>query len=73
MTIVETGALLGGEISCHTVFKDHYLGFDDGVYSMMRLFELLKRQINLWMNCWPKLLRFSVLHSIALHATALCA
>ena len=41
-TMVETGALLGGEISCHTIFKDHYLGFDDGVYSMMRLFELLK-------------------------------
>ena len=32
-------ALLGGEISCHTIFKDRHFGFDDGIYSMMRLFE----------------------------------
>lgn len=38
----QTGSLLGGEISCHTIFTDRYLGFDDGVYSMMRLFELLQ-------------------------------
>jgi len=32
-------APLGGEISCHTIFQDRYFGFDDGIYSMMRLFE----------------------------------
>ena len=40
--MAETGALLAGEISCHTFFKDRYFGFDDGMYSMMRLFELLQ-------------------------------
>ena len=38
----QTGALVAGEISCHTIFKDRYFGFDDGIYSMMRLFELLQ-------------------------------
>lgn len=40
--MAEAKALIGGEISCHTVFKDRYFGFDDGIYSMMRLFELLQ-------------------------------
>ncbi len=39
--IAQHNAILGGEISCHTVFADRYLGFDDGFYSMMRLVELL--------------------------------
>jgi len=39
----ETEAVIGGEISCHTIFRDRYFGFDDGVYSMMRLFELLNK------------------------------
>lgn len=39
----ETQALIGGEISCHTIFKDRYFGFDDGVYGMMRLFELMQK------------------------------
>ncbi len=34
-------ALLAGELSCHFFFKDRYFGYDDGIYSMMRLFELL--------------------------------
>jgi len=37
----ETGALLGGEMSCHTIFKDRYLGYDDGIYSLMRFVELI--------------------------------
>jgi phosphomannomutase/phosphoglucomutase len=41
--MAETNSKLGGEISCHTIFKDRYLGFDDGIYSMMRLFELLQK------------------------------
>lgn len=39
----ESRSLIGGEISCHTVFKDKYFGFDDGIYSMMRLFDLLHK------------------------------
>lgn len=34
-------ALLGGELSCHFFFDDRYLGFDDGIYAMLRLFEIL--------------------------------
>lgn len=34
-------ALLGGELSCHFFFKDRYFGYDDGVYAMLRLFELI--------------------------------
>lgn len=39
--MAETDAMIGGEISCHTIFKDRYFGFDDGIYTMMRLFELM--------------------------------
>lgn len=35
------GALLGGELSCHFFFNDRYFGYDDGIYAMMRLFEIL--------------------------------
>lgn len=54
--MAETGAYVGGEISCHTVFKDRYFGFDDGIYSMMRLFELLltsKRSLEDWVTEFP--------------------
>ncbi len=35
------GAILGGELSCHFFFKDRYFGYDDGIYAMLRLFELV--------------------------------
>lgn len=38
--MVESDAKIGGEMSCHTIFAD--LGFDDGIYSMMQLFRLLR-------------------------------
>lgn len=42
------GALIGGELSCHFVFNDRYFGYDDGIYAMLRLFELLlKKKITL--------------------------
>lgn len=37
----EHNALLGGELSCHFFFHDRYFGYDDGIYALMRLFELL--------------------------------
>ena len=37
----ETGALLGGEMAAHIVFKHRYFGFDDGIYAALRLVELL--------------------------------
>lgn len=38
----EHNALLGGELSCHFFFKDRYFGYDDGIYAVLRLFEMLK-------------------------------
>ncbi len=35
-------ALLAGELSGHFYFKDRYFGYDDGIYAMMRLFEILQ-------------------------------
>lgn len=37
----ESDALLGAEVSCHFCFNDEYLGFDDGIYAMLRLFSLI--------------------------------
>ncbi len=39
----ETGAVLGGEMSGHLFFADHYLGFDDGLYAAVRLMALVAR------------------------------
>ena len=39
----EQGALLGGELSCHFFFNDRYFGYDDGIYSILRLMEMLAR------------------------------
>jgi phosphomannomutase/phosphoglucomutase len=39
----ETGALLAGEMSGHTFFKDRWYGFDDALYTAARLLELLSR------------------------------
>jgi len=36
-------ALLAGELSCHFTFKDRHFGFDDGVYAMLRLFEIMNQ------------------------------
>lgn len=37
----ETGALLAGEMSGHTFFKERWFGFDDGLYTAARLLEVL--------------------------------
>ncbi len=39
----ETGALLGGEMSGHMFFKEHYFGYDDGIYAGARLLEIIAR------------------------------
>jgi phosphomannomutase/phosphoglucomutase len=38
------GALLGGELSGHFFFKDRHPGYDDGIYGMLRFFEILFMQ-----------------------------
>lgn len=40
----ETGALLAGEMSGHTFFKERWFGFDDGLYTGARLLEILSRE-----------------------------
>ncbi len=43
----EVGAVLAGEMSGHTFFKDKYYGFDDAIYAGCRIIEILankKRQ-----------------------------
>lgn len=37
----DNSAFLGGELSCHFFFNDRYFGYDDGIYAMLRLFEML--------------------------------
>ena len=39
----ETGALLGGEMSGHTFFKDRYYGYDDAVYAGCRMIEIVAK------------------------------
>jgi phosphomannomutase/phosphoglucomutase len=40
----ETGALLAGEMSGHTFFKERWYGFDDALYAGARLLEVLARE-----------------------------
>lgn len=42
----ECGACLGGEMSGHIFFADRWYGFDDGLYSAVRLLELLSLSDN---------------------------
>ncbi|MFA6015354.1 MAG: phosphomannomutase/phosphoglucomutase [Gallionellaceae bacterium] len=41
--MIETGALLAGEMSGHIFFKERWYGFDDGLYAGARLLEILSR------------------------------
>lgn len=38
----EEGALLAGEFSGHIFIKDRYFGFDDAIYTTLRLIEIMK-------------------------------
>mgnify|MGYP001224730138 CR=1 FL=1 len=42
--IIETNALLGGEMSGHIFFNDDWYGFDDAIYSALRIIEILSKQ-----------------------------
>jgi phosphomannomutase/phosphoglucomutase len=42
--MTEQGAMLGGELSGHFFFKDRHAGYDDGIYGMLRFFEILKNK-----------------------------
>ncbi len=40
----ETGAVLAGEMSGHVFFQDRWYGFDDGLYTALRLLEILSKE-----------------------------
>ena len=40
----ELNASLAGEMSGHTFFNDRWYGFDDGLYSGVRLCEIISKQ-----------------------------
>ena len=41
--MVETGAMLAGEMSAHIFFKHRYYGFDDALYAAVRLISILNQ------------------------------
>lgn len=50
--------VLGGELSCHFTFADRYFGFDDGIYTALRLIEQLyisKQNLTDLVNVFPTL------------------
>jgi phosphomannomutase/phosphoglucomutase len=52
------GALLGGELSGHSYFKDEYLGFDDGIYTACRLLRIMDetgKKLSDLMSEFPKM------------------
>ncbi|MBK6958527.1 MAG: phosphomannomutase/phosphoglucomutase [Nitrosomonas sp.] len=53
--LIESKALLAGEMSGHLFFKERWYGFDDGLYAGARLLELLSREadINVTLNNLP--------------------
>ncbi len=53
--LIESKALLAGEMSGHLFFKERWYGFDDGLYAGSRLLELLSREadINATLNNLP--------------------
>lgn len=42
--MIETGALLAGEMSGHIFFKERWYGFDDGLYAAARMLEILSKK-----------------------------
>jgi len=52
-----TGALLGGEMSGHLFFADHYYGFDDATYAALRLAGIVSRSagpVSEMLSDWPE-------------------
>ena len=43
----ETNAVLGGEMSGHTFFKDRYYGYDDAIYAGCRMIEIVSKHKNI--------------------------
>ncbi len=53
----KNNALLGGELSGHICFRDRYFGYDDGIYAIMRIVEIVqesKKTIQELLSVFPK-------------------
>jgi len=53
----ENDSVLAGELSCHFFFSDRYFGFDDALYAMMRLFEIMvasKQSLSQLVSVFPQ-------------------
>ena len=63
----EVGAVLAGEMSGHTFFKDRYYGFDDAVYAGCRIIEILaeKKRYNKDFKISDMLVPFQKMYSSA--------
>ena len=56
-TMAQHSSVLAGELSCHFFFADRYFGYDDGIYAMLRLFEILektKKRLSELLQIFPK-------------------
>lgn len=55
--MAETDAELGGEMSGHIFFSDRFYGFDDGIYSALRLVEIISEAVeplSKMLDDWPQ-------------------
>ncbi|KKP22597.1 MAG: Phosphomannomutase [candidate division TM6 bacterium GW2011_GWF2_28_16] len=55
--LYDTNAKLAGELSCHFFFNDKYFGYDDGIYAILRLFEIIKesgKSLDKLLEIFPK-------------------
>ena len=61
----ETGALLAGEMSGHTFFKDRYYGFDDAIYAGCRIIEIISKhkKLNSEFNIKSMLKEYDLIYS----------
>jgi phosphomannomutase/phosphoglucomutase len=56
--MLETGALLAGEMSGHIFFKHRFYGFDDAVYVAGRFLEIVSKTdlpVSRYLESWPDL------------------
>jgi len=52
----ESGAPLAGEMSGHLFFADRFFGFDDGIYAMLRVLEVVSQSdfdFKKWLEAFP--------------------
>jgi phosphomannomutase len=55
--MIETNAIFAGEMSGHIFFNDKYYGYDDGIYSAIRIIDILSNsdiKLNEMINQLPK-------------------